>query len=122
MEQADGYEKKLHTLAQTLESFKKAMALDTSKFGAIESDTIKSGQVQKFEICVELFWKTAKKFLYDIHGLELNSPKMAMKLLHQTQYVQAEEYETLVEMINDRSPEILGGNNLLGIPGRRAPA
>jgi len=103
MEQANGYEKKLNTLAQTLDSFRKAMAIDASKFAAIEADTIKSGQVQKFEICVELFWKATKKYLYDIHGLEAISPKMAMKLLHQTQYVQAEDYETLIEMVNDRN-------------------
>ena len=103
MEQANCYEKKLNTLAQTLDSFRKSMAIDASKFAAIEADTIKSGQVQKFEICVELFWKTTKKYLYDIHGLEAISPKMAMKLLHQTQYVQAEDYETLIEMVNDRN-------------------
>ena len=103
MEQANGYEKKLNSLERALESFRQAMAIDASRFSEIEADTIKSGQVQKFEICVELFWETTKKCLYDIHGLETTSPKMAMKLLHQTQYVQAEDYETLIEMVNDRN-------------------
>ena len=103
MESANGYEKKLDALEQALTSLKKSMAIDASRFGAIEADTIQSGQVQKFEICVELFWKTTKKYLYDIHGIEAISPKMAMKQLYQTQYVHAENYETLIEMVNDRN-------------------
>ena len=62
MEQANGYEKKLISLEQALESFRQAMAIDASRFCEIESDTIQSGQVQKFDICVELFWKTTKKY------------------------------------------------------------
>lgn len=103
MEYAGGYEKKLISLEQALNSFEKAMAIDASNFGDIEQDTIKSGQVQKFEVCVELFWKMIKKFLYDIHGLESVSPKMAMKQLYRIQYVNEINYETLIEMINDRN-------------------
>ena len=103
MEQANGYEKKLNSLEQALESLKKAMTIDASKFSTIEADTIKSGQVQKFEICVELFWKTAKKYLYDIHGVESISPKIAIKQLYRTQYTDARNYEILIEMVNDRN-------------------
>ncbi|MBN1932943.1 MAG: nucleotidyltransferase substrate binding protein [Desulfobacterales bacterium] len=103
MEHAGGYEKKLISLEQALDSFEKAMTIDTSNLGDIEKDTIKSGQVQKFEVCVELFWKMIKKFLYDIHGLESVSPKMAMKQLYRIQYVNEINYETLIEMINDRN-------------------
>jgi hypothetical protein len=39
MEQANGYEKKLNSLGQTLESFEKAMTIDASEFGAIEPDS-----------------------------------------------------------------------------------
>ena len=67
MEHAGGYEKKLISLKQALDSFGKAMNIDASSLGDIEQDTIKNGQAQKFEVCVELFWKTMKKFLYEIH-------------------------------------------------------
>ena len=103
MEQTGGYEKKLISLKQTLESFKNAMAIEVSGFDAIAADAIKNGQVQKFEICVELFWKTTKKFLYDIHGIESVSPKMAIKQLYRTQYTGADNYEKLIEMVNDRN-------------------
>ena len=103
MEQTRGYEKRLISLEQTLDSFEKAMAINASSLGNIEQDTIKSGQVQKFEVCVELFWKTIKKFLYEIHGVESISPKMAMKQLYRTQYANEKNYEILIEMINDRN-------------------
>lgn len=66
-------------------------------------DTIKSGQIQKFEVTVELFWKTMKLFLFDIHGIEAISPKMTMKELFLAEYVNKEEYELLFEMVNDRN-------------------
>ena len=103
MEPANGYEKKLNSLEQALESFGKALAIDASRFDEIEIDTIKNGQVQKFEICVELFWKTTKKYLYDIHGVESISPKMAIKQLYRIAYTEAQNYEVLIEMVNDRN-------------------
>ena len=57
MEQTKGYEKKLSSLEQTLNTFEKSLKIDSSVFNYIEQDTIKSGQIQKFEVCVELFWK-----------------------------------------------------------------
>ena len=60
MEHAGSYEKKLISLERALDSFERAMAIDASSLGDIEQDTIKSGQAQKFEVCVELFWKMKK--------------------------------------------------------------
>jgi len=103
MEQTKGYEKKLISLEKALSTFEKSMMIDDSKFGDIEQDTIKSGQAQKFEVCVELFWKMVKKFLYEIHGVEAISPKMVMKQLYRTKYINEKNYEILIEMVNDRN-------------------
>ncbi|MCW7752398.1 nucleotidyltransferase substrate binding protein [Desulfobotulus sp. H1] len=75
MESSGAYEQKLLKRKQTIDTFEKALAICLSPFSSIEQDTLTSGQIQKFEACTELFWKTAKKFLYDIHGLEALSPK-----------------------------------------------
>ena len=103
MEQAKGYEKKLISLKQALKTYENSMMIDDTIYGDIEQDTIKSGQVQKFEVCVELFWKTMKKFLYEIHGIEAISPKIVMKQLYRIKYTNEKKYETLIEMINDRN-------------------
>jgi len=39
----------------------------------------------------------------EIHGVESVSPKMAMKQLYRIQYANEKNYETLIEMINDRN-------------------
>ncbi len=103
MEQTRKYENKLISLRKTLNTFEKSIMIDKAFFGDIEQDTIKSGQVQKFEVSVELFWKTIKKFFYEIHGIEAVSPKMVMKQLYRTKYINENDYERLVEMINDRN-------------------
>ena len=103
MESSGGYEQKLLKLEQAIATFEKALAISLGPFSPIEQHTLKSGQIQKFEVCTELFWKTARKFLYEIHGIEALSPKMTMKLLYQTGYTDEIQYENLLEMINDRN-------------------
>lgn len=103
MEQTSGYENKLVRLKKALDGFEKSLALDKSSFNEIENDTIRSGQVQKFEVSVELFWKTFKQFLFEIHGVEAVSPKTVIKQMYLIKYVNEKEYESLMEMINDRN-------------------
>ena len=103
MEQTKGYEKKLSSLEHSLTGFQQSLEINASAFGVVEKDTIRNGQVQKFEVCVELFWKTAKKFLYEVHGLEALSPKAVMKTLYRINYADEKNYEALMEMINDRN-------------------
>jgi nucleotidyltransferase substrate binding protein (TIGR01987 family) len=86
-----------------IDSFEKAMSVDLSGLGDIEKDTMQNGQVQKFEISLEQFWKTMKKFLHDIHGIEAVSPKTTIKQLYLTKYTDEHDYETLLGMINDRN-------------------
>lgn len=103
MEQTRAYENKVKTLKQTLSTFKQALGIKMAGAEATLEDTIKSGQAQKFEVCVELFWKTIKKFMYEIHGIEAVSPKMVMKGLFRLGYADEAQYEILLEMINDRN-------------------
>ena len=103
MARAGGYEDKRRLLANALKTLAQSLALDLNRFGEIEKDTIKSGQVQKFEICVELFWKTLQKFLSEIHGIETASPKTAVKAFFTVGYLDAVQYEKTIEMINDRN-------------------
>lgn len=103
MEQTSGYENKLKLLVKALDGFEKSMTLEKERFGEIEQDTIRSGQIQKFEVSVELYWKTIKKFLFEIHGIETVSPKTVIKQMYLTKYINEKVYESLIEMINDRN-------------------
>ena len=103
MEQTKEIELKISTFKQALDTLGNSLDIQLSLFNGIVLDTVKSGQVQKFEYCVELCWKTVRSFLYYIHGIESVSPKSSIKELFLTKYIDEKQYELLIEMINDRN-------------------
>ncbi len=103
MEQPDILELKLRSLDQALQGFDLALRINDAEFAGIEQETIQCGKIQKFEVCVELFWKAMKKYLHGIHGIDAVSPKMVIKQLYQTRYIDEHTYELLIAMINDRN-------------------
>lgn len=103
MEQPDVLALKLRSLDQALQGFNVALQINDEDFSGIERETIQCGKIQKFEVCVELFWKTMKKFLHGIHGIDVVSPKMVIKQLYQTRYIDEHSLELLMAMINDRN-------------------
>ncbi len=96
-------QKKLTTLKQALGSLTKALEVQCEHFSKIETDLIHGGQIQKFEYSLELFWKTAKTFLYETHGIEAMSPKMTIKELYNIKLLDEGEYQGSLSMINDRN-------------------
>ncbi len=84
MEQTRKFEHRLNSLKKAISTFNVSLGVDLSRYEGIELDTFKSGQIQKFEVCVELFWKTMKSFLFEIHGINAVSPKMTLKELYVT--------------------------------------
>ena len=57
----------------------------------------------ELKLKIELCWKTVKSFLNEFHGLDPVSPKATMKAFYRTRYIDAENYEMLIYMINDRN-------------------
>ena len=62
METADTLAARLTDFLSSLNTFEKSLQLDMTKYKGVELDTIKNGQIQKFEYCIELCWKTIKFF------------------------------------------------------------
>lgn len=94
---------KLKNFQTALITFENSLKIDLTSIDGIQLDTIKSGQIQKFEYCCELCWKTVKEFLYDFHGIDINSPKQSFKEFYKLNYLNEIEYEKVIEMINDRN-------------------
>jgi nucleotidyltransferase substrate binding protein (TIGR01987 family) len=95
--------RKLEEFEKALRDFSKALEINLSDFPQEIRDVIESGQIQKFEMCFELFWKTAKEFLRDKEGIDVASPKRAIKTLFQLNYLTYEEYESAIEMLDSRN-------------------
>jgi nucleotidyltransferase substrate binding protein (TIGR01987 family) len=103
MERSKVFLERLSDFTKSLTSLAEALKLDLSKYNEIELDLVKNGQIQKFEYSVELCWKLIKTFLIEQHGIETVSPKSAIKKFFGVNLVDEEEYELLIQMIDDRN-------------------
>jgi nucleotidyltransferase substrate binding protein (TIGR01987 family) len=84
-------------------NFEESLSIDCKNFSSKIVDTIKSGRVQKFELCTELLWKTLKVYLWEVNGIDSKSPKSTIKDFYNLGFLSAEEYEKVMQMIDDRN-------------------
>jgi len=103
MESNNQLNTRLADFISTLQTFEQALQLDLTRYKDIELDTLKSGQIQKFEYCVELCWKTIKIFLDVTHGINTVSPKSAVKEFFRIELISESEYELLNQMLDDKN-------------------
>ena len=103
MDQAFSYQVRLKTLVQALDGFDKSLKIDLSEKNDIEADAIKNGQALKFGYTMELLWKVIKSFIYEVHGIECNSPKSCIKSFFQNSSLSEDDYRKLIEMVNQRN-------------------
>jgi nucleotidyltransferase substrate binding protein (TIGR01987 family) len=103
MEPDKRFQIKLDILKKALDSFKKLMDSNLSLFDEVISDGLKNGQIQKFEYCNELLWKTIKKYLLIYHGIDAKTPKLSIKEFFLAGYINEIIYEELDTMINERN-------------------
>jgi nucleotidyltransferase substrate binding protein (TIGR01987 family) len=90
-------------LRRALEGLSKAIAIDTSTYPEFVVDVIENGRIQKFEVCVELFWKQLRSALQG-EGLDVpNSPKGAIKAGLNRGLVLESEYQPALDMVADRN-------------------
>ncbi len=103
MEQSEKYSYKLNSFKKSVSGFVSSLNIDLESFSAEVADVLKNGQIQKFEICVELTWKILKLYLDQSHGLDVRSPKETIKEVFLIQLVDESEYELLLDMLKDRN-------------------
>jgi nucleotidyltransferase substrate binding protein (TIGR01987 family) len=94
---------KIKNLSKALNNWNKSLQLHLDSDDEIIVDTLKSGQIQKFEFSTELLWKTMKAFLFIIDGLDVNSPKQVMKTWLEMNYCSYKEYESLIKIVDNRN-------------------
>ena len=90
-------------LHAALVDFEKSLDIDSATFDETVGDLLNSGKIQKFEVCVELLWKTVKVFMLESYGVDIASPKPLMKALYENGLCSEEEMESLLEMIDERN-------------------
>ncbi|MCP4750153.1 MAG: hypothetical protein GY866_04635 [Proteobacteria bacterium] len=103
MELEKKFKQKKETYLAAVNDFEATMAIDTSDMAPQIVDAIENGQIQKFEIVTELLWKTLKHYLLSNHAVETKSPKQTIKEFFLTQSVTDDEYNLLLDMLDDRN-------------------
>ena len=103
MESSKLYKLKLNTLEEAIQTFEASLNIDLKKFSDTEIDTIKSGQIQKFEYCAELLWKTMQGYINEIVGEDVSGPKPVIKAFFKQKLIDEKIYKILYEIINARN-------------------
>ncbi len=67
------------------------------------ADLLRNGIIQKYEITVELLWKTTRIFVFEKDGIDYQSPRRAFKGLYLHGYVDEQTYQTLYRMVDMRN-------------------
>ena len=94
---------KIEQLTKAAQTFDKSLKINLKNYNELEKDLMKNGQIQKFEYCIELLWKTLKVILNDLHGLDIASPKSVIKSYSEKGYLHYDNYEKVIFAINDRN-------------------
>lgn len=90
-------------LRRALDGLAGAIAIDAAAYPEFVRDVIDSGRIQKFEYCVELFWKHVRSSLL-AEGLDVpGSPKAAIKAGLERGVVVESEYQPALDMLADRN-------------------
>ena len=71
--------RKLQTFALAVDHFRDALAIESGVYPETVRDTIDSGKIRRFDVCVELAWKILKVYLLDMHGIDVRTPKQVIK-------------------------------------------
>ncbi len=94
---------KFEEMSNGLNNFEESLNIDITSLSETIKDSVESGQIQKFEFCVELLWKAIKIYLDVNHGINVASPKFVFKELYNLGIINNEDYEMSLQMIDDRN-------------------
>ena len=94
---------KIQQYKDAVMNFEESLSIDFKGLSERIVDSIKSGRVQKFEFCTELLWKTLKVYLWEVNGIDSKSPKSVIKDFYNLDFLSVDEYETIMEMLDDRN-------------------
>lgn len=71
-------------MAVSLEEFSKALVSLEEALTAVKTDISRDASIQRFEFCVELAWKTAKKVM----GTSTTAPKQVIREMAQSGFIE----------------------------------
>ncbi len=95
--------KQLNDFDKSLRRLKEALDIASENKNNRLFIFLRDSSIQRFEFTFEIFWKMTKSALLYFEGVECNSPKSCMRELFRNQYINEEEANKLIQMIDDRN-------------------
>lgn len=89
---------KLEEFGKALFKFNEILNLDLGN-----NEVKRDASIKRFEYCFELSWKTSKKILDEIFGVNVNSPKTVFRELLKNQILSDKQTEYFLEMSDQRN-------------------
>lgn len=96
---------KISTIEKAFETLKMAL-LKVQNTPEEHEDYIffRDSLIQRFEYCVDMFWKLMREFIIDKHGIDMPaSPKGVIKEALDISLIDMDQYKHLIASINDRN-------------------
>jgi nucleotidyltransferase substrate binding protein (TIGR01987 family) len=90
-------------LGAAINDFNASLSIRLEDLDPTVADAVKNGQVQKFEFTIELFWKTVKAVLSEIHGVDIASPKPIIKKWYELGFIPYETCEAILAGLDIRN-------------------
>lgn len=86
----------MENLERALFRLKEALDISDSE----ENTLFVDGTIQRFEFCIELFWKTLRRALFE-NGIESGTPREALQKAYQAKWLDDEQM--WIQMLRDRN-------------------
>ncbi len=93
----------MENLKEKLTLTKKALLALDEALKLPYSKIIRDASIQRFKLTLEAVWKLAQRYLILQEGIETGSPKGVIRGCFQTNLLEEEETQTLLQAIDDRN-------------------
>jgi len=91
------------TLSLKRAEFKQALATVAELLDKPTSDVIRDAIIKRFEYSFDVGWKTAKLFLRERFGAEVQAPKTCFRELRRNELISDGDTEACLQMVDDRN-------------------
>ena len=90
-------------LGKAITALNTSLEINLELYDSNVIDTLKNGQIQKFEYNMELLWKTLKAYFFEGRGVSLKYSKEIVKYYFEEQIIDENTFLVLIEALDSRN-------------------
>ena len=90
-------------LGKAIAALNTSLEINLQLYDSNVIDTLKNGQIQKFEYNMELLWKTLKAYFFEGRGISLKYSKEIIKYYFEEQIIDENTFLVLIDALDSRN-------------------